>query len=143
MTRIEAGEILAAVDAGLNATCAILLVVGRWAIARRKMRTHRALMLGAFGTSCLFLASYVVRMALTGAHRDAHRGWLHRAYLALLGSHLLLAMAVVPLAVATVVLALRGRFAPHRRAAGWAFPIWLYVSVTGVLVYAVLYHLPA
>ena len=143
MTRVQIGEMLAAADAGLNATCAILLVTGRWAIARRRVRNHRALMLGAFGTSCVFLASYAARMAITGAHRDPHRGWLHGAYFALLGSHLLMAMVVVPLAVTTLVLALRGQLRSHRRVAGWAFPVWLYVSVTGVLVYVVLYHVPA
>ncbi len=142
MTRVQMGEILAAADAGLNATCALLLVLGRAAIARRSVRCHRALMLSAFGTSCVFLASYVVRMAMTGAHRDPHRGWLHMAYFALLGSHLVLAMLVVPLAIMTLLLALRGRLRAHRRLARWAFPIWLYVSVTGVIVYVVLYHVP-
>jgi putative membrane protein len=142
MTRLLLGETLAAVNAGLNASCAVLLVLGRLAIGARRVRTHRALMVAAFGCSCVFLASYVARMALTGPHRDAHRGWLHTAYYILLGTHLVTAIAVVPLAVATLAMGLTGRTQAHRRIARRALPVWLYVSTTGVLVYVVLYHVP-
>ncbi len=143
MTRIELGDTLAAVNAALNATSALLLVGGRIAIARRRIRMHRALMLSALVTSSLFLASYLTRVALTGTHLDPHRGWLHASYIAMLGTHMVLAMVTVPLVLVVLTLALRRRFGKHRTLARWTFPIWLYVSVTGVLVYAVLYRIPA
>lgn len=143
MTRPELGDALAAVDATLNAASALLLVAGRVAIARRRTRTHRAFMVSALVASSLFLVSYVTRVALTGTHVDPHRGWLHAAYLAVLGTHMLLAMVVVPLVLVVLTLALRGRFGTHRAVARWTFPVWLYVSVTGVIVYVVLYRVPA
>jgi putative membrane protein len=143
MTRADMGDALAAVNATLNATCAILLICGRIAVANKRVRTHRGLMVAAFCVSCAFLASYLTRVALTGTHADPHHGWLHAAYLAILGTHMLLAMAVVPLALTALVLAWRKRFERHRKVARWTFPVWLYVSVTGVVVYVVLYHVPA
>jgi putative membrane protein len=143
MTRPELGESLAAVNATLNATCAVLLVAGRFAIARRKTQTHRALMVSAFVVSTVFLTSYLTRVALTGTHADPHRGWLHWAYLSVLVSHMILAITVVPMVLTALTFALRKRFASHRAIARWTFPIWLYVSVTGVLVYVVLYQVPA
>jgi putative membrane protein len=143
MTSTELGDTLAAVNATLNGTAAVLLIAGRFAIANRRTRTHRALMLSAFVVSTLFLTSYLTRVALTGTHTDPHRGWLHAAYLAILGTHMLLAMLVVPLVVIALVFAFRQRFARHRSIARWTFPVWLYVSVTGVVVYVVLYHVPA
>jgi putative membrane protein len=82
-------------------------------------------------------------VALTGTHVDPHHGFVHAAYLAILGSHMLLAMLVVPLVLVALVFAWRRRFDKHRAVARWTFPVWLYVSVTGVVVYAMLYHLPA
>jgi putative membrane protein len=143
MTPAELGDSLAAVNATLNGTAAVLLLCGRLAIARRRTRTHRALMLSAFVVSALFLCSYLTRVALTGTHVDPHRGWLHAAYLAILTTHVLLAILVVPLVVTALVFAFRQRFSRHRTVARWTFPIWLYVSVTGVVVYVVLYHVPA
>jgi putative membrane protein len=143
MTRPELGDALAALDALLNATCAVLLVAGRLAIARRRARTHRALMVSAFAVSALFLTSYLTRVALTGTHVDPHHGWLHAAYLAILGTHMTLAMAVVPMVLTVLVFAYKGRFVRHRALARWTFPVWLYVSVTGVVVYVVLYRVPA
>jgi putative membrane protein len=143
MTPTELGDSLAAVNATLNGTAAVLLVSGRFAIARRRTRTHRALMLSAFVVSTLFLCSYLTRVALTGTHADPHHGWLHAAYLAILGTHMLLAILVVPLVLTALVFAFRRSFVRHRAVARWTFPIWLYVSVTGVVVYAVLYHVPA
>jgi putative membrane protein len=98
-------------------------------------------MLGAFTCSALFLASYLTRVALTGTHRFPGGGALRVAYLALLGSHTLLAVVCLPLALTTLTLALRSRFDLHPRVARWTLPVWLYVSVTGVLVYLALYHL--
>ena len=143
MTRPELGDALAAVNAILNGTCAVLLLAGRVAIARKRTRTHRTLMVSAFVVSSVFLASYLTRVALTGTHADPHHGWLHGAYYAVLGTHMVLAMTVVPLALTVLTLALRRRFEKHRAVARWTFPIWLYVSVTGVVVYVVLYHVPA
>ena len=143
MTHAELGDSLAALNAVLNGTAAVLLVSGRLAIARKATRTHRALMLSAFAVSAVFLCSYLTRVALTGTHLDPHHGWLHAAYIAILGSHMILAMTVVPLVITALVFAFRKRFARHRAIARWTFPIWLYVSVTGVVVYVVLYRVPA
>ncbi len=143
MNHAAVGDVLAACNATLNGTAAVLLLAGRVAVARRKTRLHRALMLSAFGVSTAFLISYLTRVALTGTHADPHHGWVHTAYYALLGSHMLLAMLVVPLVLITLHFARRKRFAKHRALARWTFPIWLYVSVTGVVVYVVLYQVPA
>jgi putative membrane protein len=137
------GDTLALVNATLNGTAAVLLLSGRVAIARKRTTTHRALMLTAFGVSALFLCSYLTRVALTGTHVDPHHGLVHWAYLAILGTHMILAMAVVPLVLIALYNAYKKRFAKHRAVARWTFPIWLYVSVTGVVVYVMLYHVPA
>ncbi|MFO0677878.1 MAG: DUF420 domain-containing protein [Polyangiaceae bacterium] len=142
MTTSEIGDSLALVNAFLNGTSATLIVAGRLAIAQRNKNVHRALMLGAFATSALFLASYLTRVALTGTHADPHTGALHTIYLAILITHMILAIAVVPMIFRTLFLAWKGRFADHKKAARWTFPVWLYVSVTGVLVYVILYRIP-
>jgi putative membrane protein len=136
------GQSLALVNACLNGTSALLLLCGRVAIAKKRHLVHRRLMLAAFGTSALFLASYLSRVALTGTHKDPHTGWFHAAYLAVLGSHMLLAMTVVPLVLVALRRALRADYARHRRIATITFPVWMYVSVTGVLVYVMLYVVP-
>lgn len=138
MTFVEA---LPTVNASLNALSAILAVAGWRAIRAGRRERHRALMLSALTCSALFLAGYLTRLALTGTHRFPGGGALRVAYLALLGSHTLLAAAALPLVLITLSLALRQRFQAHRRLARWTFPIWAYVSVTGVVVYLVLYHL--
>jgi putative membrane protein len=138
MTFVEA---LPTVNASLNALSAILAVAGWRAIRAGRRERHRALMLSALTCSALFLAGYLTRLALTGTHRFPGGGALRAAYLALLGSHTLLAAAALPLVLITLSLALRERFQAHRRLARWTFPIWAYVSVTGVVVYLVLYHL--
>jgi uncharacterized membrane protein YozB (DUF420 family) len=134
---------LPALNAALNATAAVLLVWGRLAIARGLRERHARLMRAAFLTSSAFLACYlyyhfaVARGEPTRFHRT---GLARAAYLALLGSHTLLAMVNLPMVLRTLWLAHRGDWARHRRLARWTYPIWLYVSVTGVLVYLVLYH---
>lgn len=138
MTFVEA---LPTVNASLNALSAILAVAGWRAIRAGRRERHRTLMLSALTCSALFLAGYLTRLALTGTHRFPGGGALRAAYLALLGSHTLLAAAALPLVLITLSLALRERFQAHRRLARWTFPIWAYVSVTGVVVYLVLYHL--
>ena len=141
MTRGEIGDHLALVNACLNATSAILLVFARRAIKHGERELHKRLMLTALGTSALFLCSYLTRVALTGTHEDPHTGAFHVAYLLLLGTHMILAMAVPPLALIVLSRAWKGRFPQHKALARYTFPIWLYVSVTGVLVYVMLYRL--
>ncbi len=133
-------EALPSVDAALNATSGVLAFLGFRAIRAGRRDRHRAYMLAAVGSSVLFLASYVTRMALTGTHRFPGGGALRATYLAILGSHTLLAALAAPLVLWTLSLALRTRFRDHRRIARWTLPVWLYVSVTGVVVYVMLYH---
>ncbi len=143
MTTTELGDSLALVNAILNGTSAVCLLFGRVAIAQKKIATHRAAMLAALAVSVTFLASYLTRVALTGTHKDPHTGVFHLAYLLVLSTHMLLAMAVVPLVVAALWLAWKKRFASHQKVARVTFPVWLYVSVTGVAVYVMLYVVPA
>ncbi len=134
-------EVLPSVNAALNGTSAVLLVLGWRAIRAGERARHRALMLAALGASLLFLAGYVTRIALTGTHAFPGSGAFRALYLAILTSHTLLAAAAAPLILRTLFLALRARFPDHRRIARATFPVWLYVSVTGVAVYVMLYHL--
>ncbi len=130
-----------AINACLNATCAVFLVLGRIAVARRELDRHKSYMLKAFVTATIFLISYLIRFATTGAHRYPHEGWDKVVYLFILFSHMALAVVLVPVIVRALLLALRGDFAKHQRVVKWGWPIWMYVSVTGVLVYLMLYHL--
>ena len=127
-----------AINAGLNGAAAVLLAVGRWQIKRRRVAAHRVCMLGAFAVSMLFLASYLTYHAHVGSVRFTGPGALRPLYF---GIHTRLAAAVPILAGATLVLGLRARYARHVRIAKWTLPIWLYVSVTGVIVYLMLYRL--
>ena len=135
------GEALPPVNAALNATSAVLVVLGWRAIRAGERRRHRALMLAALGSSILFLAGYLTRIALTGTHRYPGAGALRAVYLGVLGSHTLLAALAAPMVLWTLSLALRARFPDHRRIARRTLPVWLYVSVTGVAVYVLLYQL--
>ena len=133
-----------ALNAALNGTCAVLLILGRIAIARRDdaaVERHRRLMIAAFTTSTVFLISYLIRFATTGSHRYPGDGIDKVVYLVVLFSHMVLAVALVPLVLRALQLALRGDFARHVRVVRWGWPIWMYVSVTGVIVYFMLYHL--
>jgi putative membrane protein len=135
-------DLLPTLNALLNASCAALLVAGFVAIRRGRRDLHRRLMYGALGTSALFLASYLTRVALTGTHRYPGTGLARTIYLTVLATHTVLAALVVPLVLWTVHLAaVRQRFQAHRRIARITLPIWLYVSVTGVAVYLMLYQL--
>ena len=134
-------ELLPPVNAALNATSAALVVLGWRAIRAGDRRRHRALMLAAFGASVLFLASYLTRVALTGTHAFPGGGGLRALYLAVLASHTVLAALAGPMILRTLFLAVRERFPAHRRIARVTLPLWLYVSVTGVAVYVLLYHL--
>lgn len=135
------GAILPSVNAALNATSAALLFLGWRAIRAGRRGVHRAFMLAACASSTLFLAGYFTRVALTGTHRFPGQGALRAAYLAILGSHTALAALTLPLVLRTLQLSLGARFAEHRRVARFTAPVWLYVSVTGIVVYAMLYHL--
>lgn len=125
----------------MNATSAILLLVAYRAIRRLEIETHRSFMLAAASTSALFLASYIAYHLRVGSVRFAGTGPIRAVYFSVLVSHTILAIAVLPLVLRTLYLGLKRRDEKHRRLAKWTFPIWLYVSVTGVVVYAMLYHL--
>ncbi len=129
-------------NAGLNATSAVLLTGGYLCIRQRRIAAHRACMLGAFAVSSLFLASYVGYHAQVGSVRFAGTGWWRPVYFVLLITHTVMAVVIVPLVLRTLFLAERERFLEHRAMARWTLPLWLYVSVTGVIVYGMLYHLP-
>jgi putative membrane protein len=134
------GEALAPLNALLNATAGTLLFLGWRAIRRGDRQLHRRLMIGAVSVSALFLTSYLTRVALTGTHRFPGDGWVRGLYLAILISHTLLAVAAAPMALRSLFLGVKERFDDHRRIARITFPVWLYVSVTGVVVYLLLYQ---
>lgn len=132
---------LPALNATLNGASALLLAGGYLAIRRRHVRVHRACMLTAFTTSILFLVSYVTYHLHAGTTHFTGRGWVRPLYFTILGTHTFLAALIPPLALVTVTFALKGRFVRHARLARWTLPAWLYVSVTGVVIYVMLYHL--
>ena len=133
-------DIHPAVNAILNGTSAVFLATGWFAIRRGDRGFHRACMVSAFTASSVFLASYLARFYTTGAHKYPHPGWDKVLYLVILFSHMVLAVAVLPMVLRSLWLAWKGRYAEHRRIARWTFPVWMYVSVTGVAVYVMLYH---
>ena len=128
-------------NACLNATSAALLAAGWVFIRSRHVTAHKTCMISALAVSIAFLVSYVTYHSLAGSRPFAGVGWIRLVYFPLLVSHIVLAAAIVPLALTTVYRALQGNFARHVRIARWTLPIWLYVSVTGVLVYWMLYRL--
>ena len=134
---------LPALNAGLNALSGTLLGVGYAMIRRGRVRAHKAFMLAAVGVSTLFLVSYVIYHYHAGSSRFPGTGWIRTLYLSILVTHAVLAAAVMPLAAVTLVRAWREDFPSHRRIARWTLPIWFYVSVTGVIIYVMLYHLYA
>ncbi len=134
-------EVHPALNALLNGTSAVFLLTGFVAIRRRQISFHRSCMIGAVVASCVFLISYVARYLSTGSHRYPGEGWDKTVYLVILFSHMVLAVVVVPLVLRALLLARRKQFVAHRRIARWLWPIWIYVSLTGVVVYFMLYHL--
>jgi putative membrane protein len=132
---------LPALNATLNAIAAVLLVIGYVEIRRGRVRQHRRAMLGAFAVSALFLASYLTYHANAGSRPFPGSGPIRAVYFAILITHIVLAAAILPLAIVTLSLGLRARFDRHVPLARWTLPIWLYVSITGVLVYLMLYHM--
>lgn len=132
---------LPAVDAALNALSALLLTLGYVFIRRKNVLAHKLCMLSAFSSSVLFLACYLTYHFYHGVTRFPGGGWVRWLYFSILGSHSILAAAIVPLVLVTLYRAFRERFSLHRQIARRTLPIWLYVSVTGVVVYWMLYHL--
>jgi uncharacterized membrane protein YozB (DUF420 family) len=133
--------LLPALNATLNGTSALLIATGRVLIRRGNMVAHRACMIAAVVCSTAFLVSYLWYHAHVGSVRFQGPGVVRPLYFAILISHTLLAAAVVPLVIVTLARGLRARFDRHRAIARWTYPIWLYVSVTGVVIYVMLYHL--
>lgn len=132
---------LPTLNALLNGTSAVLLLAGYLCIRRGRVAAHRALMIAAFVVSALFLCSYVTYHAYAGSRPFPGQGWVRPVYFTVLISHVLLAFALLPLALTTLYRAWREQFERHRRIARWTFPIWIYISVTGVLVYWMLYRM--
>jgi putative membrane protein len=134
-------SVLPSVNAVLNATAAVLLVWGYTLIRRKRIETHRKVMQTAFAVSCAFLVCYLVYHFQVGHVVFQKTGTIRTVYLSLLASHTVLAATVPVLAIITLRRGLAAKFDRHRRIARWALPVWLYVSVTGVVVYLMLYHL--
>jgi uncharacterized membrane protein YozB (DUF420 family) len=130
-----------AIDASLNGTSAVLLLVGRGFIKRGRMAAHRAVMIAALASSTIFLACYLYYHWHVGSVHFQGQGWSRPVYFSILISHTILAAAIVPMIIITLSRALRERFDRHRAIARWTYPLWMYVSVTGVIVYFMLYHL--
>jgi len=128
------------INASLNGASTVLLLLGHRFIKKGRMPAHRATMITAVITSTLFLISYLYYHAHVGSVHFQGRGWSRPVYFTILISHVVLAAVIVPLVIVTLIRALRERFDRHRAIARWTYPLWLYVSVTGVLVYFMLYH---
>jgi uncharacterized membrane protein YozB (DUF420 family) len=131
---------LPAVNATLNGISGVLLIAGYLLMRARRIELHRRVMTAAFATSSLFLICYLVYHASVGSVRFTRPGFVRQLYFTILITHVTLAAAVLPLAIITLSRGLKARYPQHRRIARWTFPIWLYVSVTGVLVYVLLYR---
>ena len=130
---------LPAVNACLNATCTVLLLAGYYFIRHSNRQAHKICMLGAFSCSTIFLASYLYFHWHVGDVRFGGHGWIRLVYFTILITHTTLAVVIVPLVLITLSRALKARFVRHRAIARWTFPLWLYVSITGVIVYWLLY----
>lgn len=131
---------LPTVNAALNATSAVLLSLGYLLIRLRRVKAHKLCMLAAFGTSTLFLLSYLTYHYQVGSMPFHGQGWIRPLYYGILLSHTVLAVAILPLALMTLYRAWKTQFVQHVRIARWTLPIWLYVSVTGVIIYLLLYQ---
>jgi uncharacterized membrane protein YozB (DUF420 family) len=133
--------VLPTVNAVLNAISVSLLIGGYVCIRQKRIEAHRRCMLAAFTTSVIFLASYLLLRYLAGVTRFSGEGWIRPVYFTILLSHTVLAAGMLPLILVTLARALRGHFVRHARIARWTLPVWLYVSITGVVVYWMLYRL--
>jgi uncharacterized membrane protein YozB (DUF420 family) len=130
---------LPALNAWLNLTSTVFILMGWYFIRHGAWRQHMACMITAVISSTFFLTSYIIYHAHTGEKSSGYTGWLAAIYFPILASHVLLAFVTVPLVIVTLVQVFRRRWDRHRRIARWTLPIWLYVSVTGVLIYFMLY----
>src|SRR5439155_705516 len=131
---------LATVNAGLNATAAVLIGTGFYFIKQKNIRAHKVCMVAAMVVSAIFLTSYLIYHYNVGSVRFTKPGWIRNVYFPLLLTHTVLAVTVLPMVLRTLFLAVKGRFGRHVRIARWTFPVWMYVSVTGVIVYLMLYR---
>ena len=131
---------LPALNASLNGTSGVLLILGYIFIRQRKLKAHAICMLGAFFTSIVFLIFYLVYHYFAGSTAFLGEGWIRGLYFAILISHIVLAIMIVPLAIVTVARGLKENFDKHRSIARWTLPLWLYVSITGVIIYLMLYQ---
>ena len=129
------------INAALNSVSAVLLTAGYLMVRGRRIEAHRKCMIAAFVVSALFLTSYLVYHYHAGSKGFTLNGWIRPVYFTILISHIILAALILPLALRTLYLAWRKQFAKHRRIARLTLPLWLYVSVTGVIIYFMLYHL--
>jgi uncharacterized membrane protein YozB (DUF420 family) len=141
MNAAQLGDTLAGVNAIMNATATLCLILGYLFIRRGRRDLHARAMIGAVSASALFLVFYVTRFLLTGTHEFAGEGMARTAYLTILFSHMVLAVVIVPLVLRLLFLASKKRFEEHRRLARWTYPMWMYVSVTGIVVYLMLYQI--
>jgi uncharacterized membrane protein YozB (DUF420 family) len=132
--------IFPSINATLNGTSAVLLLIGRRLIMRGRVAAHRAVMIAALVCSSVFLTSYLYYHYHVGSVHFAGQGWSRPVYFTILISHTILAITIVPLVIITLSRALRERYDRHRAIARWTWPLWMYVSVTGVIVYFMLYH---
>ena len=132
---------LPALNATLNFTAAVLLGFGFYFIKTRNIRAHKTCMIAAVAVSAMFLTSYLVYHYNVGNVRYTKTGWTRDVYFPLLISHVILAVVILPLVLRTLYLGLKSRFASHVKIARWTFPLWMYVSITGVIVYLMLYQM--
>ena len=132
---------LPSLNAILNATSAVLITAGVYFIKQRRIEAHKRCMVAALLVSAAFLTSYVIYHLNVGSVPFQGQGWIRPVYFFILITHIILAAVILPMVLRTAYLALRGRFDKHVRIARWTFPLWLYVSVTGVLVYLMLYQM--
>ncbi len=131
---------LATVNAALNATAAVLIGTGFYFIRQKNIHAHKVCMIAAVVVSSLFLTSYLIYHYNVGSVPFTKQGWIRNVYFPLLLTHTVLAVVTLPMVLRTLFLALKGRFQSHAGSAKWTFPVWMYVSVTGVVVYLLLYH---
>lgn len=132
---------LPALNAVLNTGATLLILAGLWAVRSGRVELHKRLMLGAFAVSSLFLGGYLTHHAMHGSIKFTHEGWPRTLYFIVLATHVPLAAINLPMILTAVTLGLRGRIEAHRKVARWTWGVWLYVSVTGVVVYVMLYQL--
>ena len=134
-------DYLPSINAFLNSTSALLLIIGHRLIKHGKKEAHRKCMIATFSVSVLFLISYLTYHSYHGTTRFQGEGWIRPVYFTILTSHTILAASILPLAIITLRRGLKDQIDRHVRIARWTYPIWLYISVTGVVVYLMLYHL--